>query len=172
MNILNEVMTFAEATRELGKHPSYLNDLRKAGKIKEGVHFRDCGGSRIILRSVVEGLKKGEVKMFKTVFELKKIYAGFNKNEITTVEAGMVLNKETCDEVEVMACFDTKEEALKELSKYTSIAREEGAFVGRVVLVNEYCVEEIVYEVDEDGNMEFNDSQGYDFAPMSYEIGR
>ncbi len=170
MNILNEVMTFAEATRVLGKHPSYLNDLRKAGKLKEGVHFRDCGGSRIILRSVVEGLRKGEVKMYKTLFEVQKITGEFKEKEVKTVEPGMVLDEENY-EVEVISKHDTKDKAMEELKKYKSIARNMAMYVGRVIYVEEYCVAEVVYEVDEDGELDFYDSQGYDFAPISYEIG-
>ncbi len=62
MNILSEVMTFAEATKYLKKHKSYLNDLRKAGKLKEKVHFREAGSNRLILRSVVEELKNNTFK--------------------------------------------------------------------------------------------------------------
>lgn len=60
MNILNEVMTFAEATEYLGKSKQYMNDLVKAGKIIEGDHYRAAGRVKLIKKEVVEQLLKNK----------------------------------------------------------------------------------------------------------------
>ena len=60
MNILNEVMTFKEATDYLGRSPSYLNNLVKTDKILKGIDYREAGGIKLILRSVVEDIKSAK----------------------------------------------------------------------------------------------------------------
>lgn len=57
MNILTEVLTFAEATGILGKSPSYLNNLVKTGKLIKDKDYREAGRVKLVKRSVVEQLK-------------------------------------------------------------------------------------------------------------------
>lgn len=60
MNIdLFKVMTFKEATDYLDRSPSYLNNMVATGRLIEGEHYRTAGGSKLVLRSVVEQIKAG-----------------------------------------------------------------------------------------------------------------
>ena len=59
MNILDEVMTFSEACQYIGKGPAYFFHLAKTGEIKEGEDYRVAGGSKLILKSVVEKYRYG-----------------------------------------------------------------------------------------------------------------
>ena len=60
MNILDEVMTFSEACQYINKGPAYFFHLAKTGEIKEGEDYRIAGGSKLILKSVVEKYKYGK----------------------------------------------------------------------------------------------------------------
>ena len=168
-NILDEVMTFAEATRVLGKHASFLHDLAKSGKIKEGVHYRNCGGSRIILKSVVEGLKQTKIKIYKTVFEIQKMCAEFNEREVKKIEPGIILN-EIRPEIEIMDEFHSKEEAMEELKKYKGVAKKKFIASGEIIDVIEYRVIKTTYETDENGDTQVCkiDESECEFAPISY----
>lgn len=57
MSVLNEVMTFAEATAYLGKSKQYMNDLVKAGKLVDGVDYRCAGRVKLVKKTVVDLLK-------------------------------------------------------------------------------------------------------------------
>lgn len=59
MNVLEEVMTFAEATAYLEKNANYLADMVRAGKLIEGTHYRTAGRVKLIIRSVVDEIKQG-----------------------------------------------------------------------------------------------------------------
>lgn len=54
---LDCVMTFAEATEELGCATGYLNSLVKRGALKEGEDFRKAGRVCLITRKTVDRLK-------------------------------------------------------------------------------------------------------------------
>lgn len=55
---LDNVMTFAEATEELGCATGYLNSLVKRGVLVEGKDFRKAGRVCLITRKKVKSLKK------------------------------------------------------------------------------------------------------------------
>ncbi len=68
MNILDQVTTFTEATRALGKSRTFFNDMCKANKLIEGKHYKTCGGTKLILVSVVESIRN---KTFDTNADVK-----------------------------------------------------------------------------------------------------
>lgn len=57
MDILYEVMTFAEANEYLGKSNQYMYDLVKANKLVEGKDYRVAGRVKLVKKEVVERLK-------------------------------------------------------------------------------------------------------------------
>lgn len=76
MNILQEVMTFAEATDYLGKSKQYMNDLVKSDKLIENVHYRTAGRIKLIKRNIVESIERGEFKLKeyeKLLIEVKEL---------------------------------------------------------------------------------------------------
>lgn len=58
INLLNEVMTFAEATAYLDKNVNYLADMVRAEKLIEGFHYRKAGRVKLILKKSYFKLKK------------------------------------------------------------------------------------------------------------------
>ena len=81
MNDLFKVMTFKEATDYLGKSPSYLNNMVATGRLIEGEHYRTAGGSKLVLKSVVDKIKGG-FKML-TVAEREDIIKECIETEMT-----------------------------------------------------------------------------------------
>ena len=57
-NPLYEVLTFAEASSILDKAPNYFSELAKKEKLIEGIDYRSAGRQKLVLRSVVERIKK------------------------------------------------------------------------------------------------------------------
>lgn len=68
---------------------------------------------------------------------------------------------------ELIQRFESKEEAFKELAKYKcSYYTINYSYPSKLTLSDWYYIEEVIYDVDEEGNMEWSDSQGMDFAEM------
>lgn len=60
MNLLNEVVTIAEANEMIGRGRTYLNDMIAAGKLTDGCHYRSAGRVKLVLKVVVDKIKSGE----------------------------------------------------------------------------------------------------------------
>ena len=57
-NVINEVMTFTEAAKELGKSKSYITEQIDRGRIEENVDYRCAGRVKLIKLEAVERLKE------------------------------------------------------------------------------------------------------------------
>lgn len=128
MNILNEVVTIAEGNELVGKGRTYLNDMIAAGKLSEGIHYRNAGRVKLVLKSVIEKIAKGESVMIK----------GKKWGELEAYERKMLLSKANC--VDGMCNTIREGECIVDLTEELSVA---GALVdGEIVIDDEaviYC---------------------------------
>lgn len=101
-------------------------------------------------------------------FELYRDSAEFKHQD--DVFPGCVAGYTGDRDPELIAAFDTKEEALKELAKYEStVKKNQGWGSVRFTWVEEYWVEENEYEQDEDGELEWIEIWGVvDWSRMDF----
>ena len=129
MSILDEVITIAEGNELIGKGRTYLNDMIAAGKLLEGCHYRNAGRVKLVLKSVVEKIKRGESVMIK----------GKKWEELEEYEKEMLLSKANCVDGET-GNNAYAGECIVDLTETLSVA---GALVdGEIVIDDEaviYC---------------------------------
>lgn len=85
-------------------------------------------------------------------FELKKQSIEIKWKDRYNISEGCSVDHDRDQFDELVKSFDTKEEALTELQKYTTGITELSSAIGKYYLVEEYYVEENTY--DEDGDFE------------------
>lgn len=87
--LLKEVLTFKEGNIYLEKAGSFLNNMAFSGKLIEGVHYRQAGGCKLILKSVVDLL---DLKNY----DLNKGLEPLQEYEVTYLDTNNILHVESC----------------------------------------------------------------------------
>lgn len=100
-------------------------------------------------------------------FELKKQAVEIKWSDRNNIKAGCSVNNDGDHYSEIVKSFDTKEEALADLQKYTTEITELSNAAGKYYLVEEYYVEENTY--DEYGEWE-SGGDIWEFSKIKIEV--
>lgn len=100
-------------------------------------------------------------------YELKKDSIEVRYKDRKEIKPGIVLTADN-QELELIKCFDDKDEALEQLRKYKSSITKH-TYNGTIFVVEEYYVEENIYD-DEDEDEWLSGGDVWDFSKMEIEL--